>query len=579
MKYLLLFWLSIVCCVVQADIVYLTDGSEVEGMTRKTGDRVIVELPDGQKKSFSESDVLYIAQGPLRKNPKPAQTQPAAPAEAPASTQPATQPAGENVPQTQPTDTQPEKPGELAPVKFESSEEAEGKLSKCAQNPADMLYGYLRRKMTAPTSGIEDLINTARVRVHDHLYKIGPDWVKPEDFERKRDAFEQRLTEIQGIYKEASKLSDKDPKEAKQKQNLIKNAQTKLQQAAASWQDPLMRWFLMGVAAYNCQDYNKAIQYFHICTSQAPWVAAFWQGLGDTMMALNRHEDAMYPYMMAVETTDDKSYAMGLLKDALQKTPGTKFNNKPVVDARRFVQTFSTSVKSSGRPSSQRQTWLLPGKTVSNKTDSIPFLPFDMLTFRQGVAVPVTMQAMLVGADVVKNADVVVVRLREWLYATAKVETFRNEPIAILWIQANIQLTPTKISAKTSFKRGQPLTVITADISPAMSTSVRDASVTVREMDTLGNVSVSTGLLPGEGTSPVLDSSGELTGFLAGKLETDKDAWPDRLLTITGKSPIARKLMRYSKTSKNRPNQPAGIIIGGQTFAVFAIGTEKIEKK
>ncbi|HNX27287.1 MAG TPA: tetratricopeptide repeat protein [Phycisphaerae bacterium] len=575
MKYLPLLAILISCCVIQADIVYLSDGSEVEGITSQNDGQVSVELRDGQKKTFSESEILYVAKGPLRDNPTPTQT---------AGT-PQTQPSQQTTsdPTSQPATTKPvdEKPNDdLGPVKIDSdSDESQAKLQKCARDPADMLYEYLRRKISSPTPGIEDLINTARIRIHDRMYRIGSDWVKPEDFERHRQAFEKCLSEAQAIYKDAAKLSDKDEKESKQKQAMLENAQAKLLQAAKSWLDPLTRWFLLGIAAYNSQDYEKAIGNFSRCASQAPWVAAFFQGLGDAMMAVNRHEDAMSPYIRMSELTDDRSVAANILRDALQKTPGTKIMSEKVVNAKKFLEQLQQSMKSSRGGNSQRQAWLLPGKAVSCKPDSLPQLPFDMLTFKQGVAVPVTQQALLVGTDIVKDADTVIIVLRSWLYVTAKVEIPRNEPIAILWIPSNIQLTPVKISPKNSLKRGQLITAVTADISPAMSTQAREASANVKDIDTLGNVSLYGGLLPGEGTSPALDSSGELAGFIAGKLDTDKDSFPDRLITLSSQSMVGRRLMRYSKYSKSRPNQPAGMNINGQSFMVFAVGTLKLEKK
>ena len=68
MKIISLFFVAVLTIAARADIVYLSNGREIEGKATRKGDQVIIETPEGKTRTVAEKDVLYIAVGPIRKH-------------------------------------------------------------------------------------------------------------------------------------------------------------------------------------------------------------------------------------------------------------------------------------------------------------------------------------------------------------------------------------------------------------------------------------------------------------------------------------------------------------------------------
>ena len=559
--------LLIVCCaILQGDVVYHNDGREIKGTVQQSGDNVIVTLPDGKKVTFAKSDILYIAKGSVD-GAAELPTTPKSDASAP-STQTPDKPESET---TKPS----------TGVTFDDSDDSsrpkpefESTMALGSVDPAQTLYEYLRRRPSGPGSGgpgLEELIKTARIRIHERQRKAGKEWLNPEDFARRREAFAERLEEAEDYFKQARKIKPKNQSQQKKKNALMEQCHKKLLEAAKSVPDPLLRRFLLGAAYESAGNYNKAVQMYYRCTKDAPVIAGFYQGLGNSLIGNKVYKNAIHSLMRALMLTEDQPTALAEMREALQKCPGTLVQDPAMKNTKNFLKHFS-DVKPR-KLSDRRKYWLLPGR-VSCRPELIPELDYDRLDIKQGVAVPITQSRLIVGKDIVKDADYVIVRLTNWLYLPAKVESLgSNVEMAILYVP-DVQFNPMSIERSRPFKKGEYYNALAADIFPSMSSEAQTREIIIKS--SLGlNPSFEGGLLPGQGTAPLINSTGNLVGFLNGKLKTDSGEMRDRIIPVNTSSKFLRRVKRKSSKDRSGRNPQQNLIkVPGHSFIVFAIGTE-----
>ncbi len=531
-----------------ADTLYLRDESKHEGTVTLKDDKYFLEKA-GKTTEFSAADVVYVRYGP-------------------SSTSPASPVASSR------------------PVSLSSS--GGGAINIEALTEPESMAFLLMRRLGSTLPGSESVnlrqdIEKWRAAVHDKKRKIGVDWLSPKEFVARRTRYQELLTE-------ASDLLRKN-----------KNAKgpalyAKLREAAATWQDPLLREFLIGIAELEGDNLTGAQMSLQNCARKCPQVPAFAQAKALVLLAQNKGLEAVTPASDFLRMRSDSLEAFMLLKRAIAKAPGASIKQPALLEAQDLLGQYEdTSNNLSGTTAARSFNWSMPlmgqkpsaaGKGWSHRDDALPLPTFDRLVFRQAVAVPISDTLLLVdnlefdGKPLTDAADIFV-RINDKTIAGAVVKPVpgkpANLPLAVISVPG-YAFTPLEQGQGPELS-GKSVTLYSAPVIEEMG-GMQTRSSRVLASDSAITITPTLRTLPGEAAGPVISEDGRLVQFVAGKIDAMVDGGgADKAYAVSdlgaffamGKTksttPVASKLKRTGSAEA----------AAGRAFIVYVVSGERFE--
>lgn len=553
------------------DIVYLSDGREIEGKARKTGKEVVVTLRDGTEKTFPASAVLYIAVGPLREKP------PAKPTPRPPTPGESTGPVP--LPRPIPTPTsQPAKPhaSDLAALRVEMGPPPEDPLTSFnTVEPEPIVYLILRNRRSAKrsTASTDPQLRICRARAHDRKRQFTSKWQTPEDVHRQRKAFLDLLVEAREQFRNAKLSSNPTDAERNRASRYRAAGQARLRDAARTWPDPLLRTFLLATAAYQSDDFTRALELYRQCVRQAPLIPAFQQGLAVSLLRKDQHLPAIEACMSLLRLRPDSREVQSLLAYTLQETPGTLLNTTVARDAQSRLDRIQ-SKRRLRHPDRLERTWIFPDETVRANEQSLPAPPVDRYRFRQALAVPVAPHALLVDRAALGDARAAYVRIGpdHVVPAEFRLRRTRDDPVAVLEVES-ATFTPAvdpRADAPAPATAGQQAQVLACDFYAAMGNDLRRRVFRLPPPAQPPEVTMA----PGEPAGPVF-ANGKLVGFLPGWLDVRQDTPPTAFLALADLDRTLRRARRRGRTDDDTPPQKP---LPGKAFLVCIIAADNFSE-
>lgn len=454
--------------------------------------------------------------------------------------------------------------------------------------PEAVIFMLTRRMESLPAgetaAAIGKQILHYKALAHDLKRRVSNAWAGPDEFDRGRRGFLAYLAQGQEIARKIRRFSRSlTPKQRAENDALRKQAEIKLIPAARSWPDPLLRRFLLAVAAYQRKDYTQALEMFRRCCQVAPRVAAFWQGQAMALTGIGQYADALGCYNKVFKLRPHSIEAARLVRRAMRRLPGSQIGRSEFLEAVELV----SQLRQTRRYRSRGISWLLPGGAVRVRDFGLPRPAYDRLVFKQAVGVPVADNVLMVDSAAVAGALEVFVRLGPDRVAPCKVQRRRGQASAtpsltLVSVDGHrpIRFVPLQIGPAGP-AGGRQATAYTTSLFEQMGAGIRriDAElVSVEPGD--ATASFPKHLAAGETTAPVITPAGNLVGFLAGKTDaTAAGCGPDKFVPIAELADLlksAARAERFSARRRERNVIPAKV--DGRYFVVVGTFGERITK-
>lgn len=565
-----------------ADVAYMRDGTIHRGKVTRDGNTVRIDMDAGQV-VVNAADVLYIATSrPATPATKPAPpAAPTAPPIGPTSPPPVRTPAAKIV-------------GDFRPISIRFQ------LSRVTR-PESIIFMLMRNLAATPPGDKADdfrkQIAQWQIAAHDRKRKMTGRWYTPGDFVRRRQAYVRRLSEAADFAKRARAVRGDTAKDKSERSLLETECNRRLVEAAKCWPDPLIRYFLTGIAYYRSKSYQQAVGIFRECCEQAPRVAGLHQGYGLALLESNRGTDALAEFIRTLQLQPDSSEALDLLIKGMQKVPGAQTRSVAYIRALKLRKLYDTS--GSRRSSYSRGTkWLMPekgrssyGRGWTDRDGTLPMPPYDRLVFRQAVGVPIAKDTLLVDESVVKNALAVFVQINETTivpvatrrttyYSSYRTKTPRP-PLSTLRVEG-YTFTPAAGEEPPKPVPKTDVVLYGLGIFEEMGSRVRAIPALIAAVDKDGGVKLTEALSAGDAAGPILSVQGRLLGFLAAKPDAMvADGGPNVLIPYAHIEPLVEKARKPSRSysgygrAKRKPTDP--VPAPGKYFTVHGIFSETFE--
>jgi tetratricopeptide (TPR) repeat protein len=557
----------------EAATVYTATGKVYKGRIIKDGKNIIIETANGNVTLKAKTVIHIDKTETIDKTDPKKPTEPTVPATQPgATTQP---PPSDNL--------------ILPSMVLKSGAMVLGNATR----PEPIVYMNMRAlaiaKIGAESARLRRQLDLWRAHTHDRLRKTGQHWITPKDFVRHRKSFVQLLSEADRLNALAGKSkkhsSSKPPPPLTAKQKRYKYQATDLMfKAARSWADPPMQNFLLGVAQMHARNFKRAETSFKLGIKQAPLLAGLHQGLGLASAKQYRYLGALEAFLEVLRLKPDSKEAVYLVRETMKQVAGSSIKSTLYRRAVEALIPYTSPQRAKSSSSKARYVeWLMPANSKSKSwrvtENTMPTPPFDRLEYRQAVGVPLSKHTLLVDARVVTGAVEVFVRIDGAFIPARLGRVSRSSsrtgrpPVATIYLP-DYELTPLKVPTDKQPPKGGPCTTYALGIFGQMKQAIRPISGTFKPGE---GGSVSSKLLPGEATSPVLSNDGKLLGFLAGKTAAAVDgAGVDKFISLKEISSITKRAIS-SRRSSSRANYSTTkrvftpIPIGDRTFVIYAI--------
>ena len=525
----------------QGDVVILRDGRALSGEVKHDGDRVTIRTADGDVEVAS-SEIQRIV-------PALATTSPTAPtSQAPSSAH-------------------------------------EAWVANEGNEPEAVIFATMRRLMSTPpgvtSAQLRQNIEQYRIMAHDRKRKFGKDWLAPEEIARRREYY-------QTLVKQAPKPTAHSPagtpanrgaaNKEKEQAAQQREAQLAMNSAAQAWPDETLRALLLGLAAYQANDFRRADGYFRELATAWPMVAAFHQASALALLEVNQPLEALAAAMRLLEMRPSDRDAAALVERCVHAAPGSELRNPLVVRAKEAV---SHEEKPTARPSASLSL-MMPGKPWPVRPGILPVPPYDRLIVRQAIAVPVAKNTLLVDSSLAKADELYIVVEGRLTPARIARSGSKTGELLVAISSADCNFEPLAVGDAAPDDRNATLLHLTLHpkgATPPTRSVPRSSDCHITKAPpemTLGD-----NLAPGEVTSPILVGH-KLVGFAAGR--TDAFAEMGGPVQIVPASQLADTLTKTKRSnpSSSRPlaqAKQAAVIptVKGDYFVVLAIFGEKLE--
>jgi hypothetical protein len=459
-------------------------------------------------------------------------------------------------------------------------------------NPEPIIFTLMKNlAVMAPgteTYNLRQQIEQWRSSAHDRKRKAQFEWVLPAEFARRRQLYVRTIKEAEELQRKirpAPTPPGGDPNVERKKAMIP--VMEKLDSAARGWADPLIRDFLMGVLAYDREDFAQSESLFRKCIEAEPLVAAFHQGRAVNLLVKNHALWGLEELMAALTLRPDSRELLSEIQLAIKKVPGTSIKDPLYLEAQRVLGLYADNDKKSYASTSA--TWFMPdkdGRGWQVRGESLPIPPYDRLVFRQAVGVPIGVNTLLVDASVVKDSLECFVRIDGNTMAPAwfkRLNTSGKAPALATLVVPGYEFTVPKILDDANVIPAEaPMVAHAVPAYVEMGSLIRKATGKLGGGATTdGSVVVSGTLVAGEAAAPVFVGEGALIGFLAGKTDVSADGGgPDRFIPLGPFSQVIRQLKtaiidqgtygRFKRTPSVRPAP-------GESFIVTVTFAETLE--
>ena len=494
---------TLVCCMLAAtagaDVIWLQNGKKYEGKVTHKIKTVLIEMRFGTIE-VPASDVLRIVKAEIK---DPVKT-PVAPKYGP--------------------DERP----------FDASR---------AVMPESVVFLFMR-KIAASRTGLGSEEERQQVRrwrdaVHDRVRKVGGEWLGPKEFKPRKEAFDRLLSEAVDIMRQRYRIRGTKRADELKKESLRLSAAVKLKSAAMKWPDPLIRKFMTGVAHYEGGAYGKALLSFEACATEAPLVAAFHQGRGLALQKVNRPSEAIAPLIKALQLDPDSKTALAQLQAGMKAVPGPKTHTEDFEQAKAIVAEYKTSSSPSSPYGYKGVRWLLPGKIVHARDNTLPVPAYHRLVFRQAAGLAIGAHALLADTAAVAKADLVIVKVGDrYVPARVKKSTLywrgKGDPPVSLVTVNEYSFTPASAKTDAKFKARQAMTAHAMNFIAEMGDEMNKTTGPLKRYKEDNKEIPPVSLRPGDSASPVVTADNRMVGFLAARTNvTLPEGGPSKLWTLT----------------------------------------------
>ncbi|MBN1944017.1 MAG: hypothetical protein JW849_12060 [Phycisphaerae bacterium] len=450
--------------------------------------------------------------------------------------------------------------------------------------PESMIYFLLRSRAghaTMPRAETEQNLRLYRAYAHDHRRQADGRWLRPADYQRQRKVFNQLCREAKNHFRQATGRREPTHRQRLEQSRHRAAGQAKLRQAAGAWADPLLRSFLLAEAARQTGDFGQAENLFARCAREEPRAAAFHQGQAMALMGLKRYSEALRAYMRALALKPDSREAVEMLQQALRDAPGSDIETPAFREAREMLSAYPERGGGNIGRVAATTTWLLPGKTLRCKNDTLPDLPMDRLIVQQAVGTPVAEHTLLVDERILADADEVLVQIDSKTLAPA---AFRkssrrknNEPPMSLITVPDYTFTPLPM-LRGDPKNDDAVTAQAVNVFAEMGNDVHRQPVQVRT-DQNGYVTdPGPALAEGESAGILLTDKGKLAGVVVRNLDVMADSPAEAVYTAEDLTPLLKRIRKSSprrRTKRTVTPQPAA----GNVFIVYTLKRERFGEK
>lgn len=450
--------------------------------------------------------------------------------------------------------------------------------------PESMIYFLLRDRAAGSTeqrAETERSLPLFRAYAHDRRRQVEDRWLRPGDFQHRREAFREVCKEAQNHFRQAGGKREPTRRERLAQSRHLAAGRAKLRQAAGAWADPLLRSFLLADAAMQSGNLGLAENLFARCAEDEPRVAAFHQGRARALMGLKRYSEALRAYMQVLAMKPDSREAVQLLRQALQDAPGSNLETPAFREARELLQAYPDD--SARRPASVLKTtdWLLPGKAVRGKENALPDLPMDRLVVRQATATPVAEHTLLVDGRVLQDADEVLVQIDPKTLVTATVRgSYRRGdgdiPMTLITLP-DYTFTP-RPTFSGDLSSDESLVAHTVNTYTEMGGAVREQPVKVLPRQDGYATNPHPALADGESAGILLTGKGQLAGVVVRDLDVMKDSPAEKVYVPADLAPLLKRMSKpssHQRTKRTITPKDAP----GEIFTVYAVQAERLSGK
>jgi len=548
--------MTLACCLLvtaaAGDVIWLQNGKRYEGKVTRKGAKVTIELAYGTIE-VDAGDVLRIVKAePIRPKPK----------------------------------------DPVTTVKTPSSDPFN--IAQAAM-PESVAFLFMRRIVSSPTGlGTADQreqLHRWRDAAHDRIRKAGTRWLTPKEFLVRRKSFDRYLSEALEIMRQRNRIRvlpgrTMKPADKIALQRIVLAAAAKMRSAAANWPDPPLRAFMTGVANYEGGGYVQAASSFRQAVELGPLVPAFNQGYALALKEADKATEALPYFIKALELAPESRYVLEDLREGMKAVAGVRTHTPVFQRAKELSGQYKTSTSSSGSHYSYKRTrWAIPGKFKQARDNTLPIPEYDRFAFRQGPALAVGKNGLLVDTQVVAGAEAVYVRVGD-SYATAKARrsTFdwkgKGDPPVTILIVTDYNFTPVTVEAEAKFASGDAVFVDAMNLHTEMGGNIRRTTGKITSAAG-GKIALDVVLLPGESAAPVVTTDNRMVGFIAARTDVSQpDGGSNRVLGLDVLSALALRAAKakpssyYSLTRRTVTPKDAK----GTVFRVYGVFTEKLNK-
>ncbi len=554
------------------DVVFTKDGREIEGQVTQADGIVTVTTPEGGTIEIPKEDVLGIAVEPPEKQE----------ADLPPDYNP---PVTDDLPDTPPDmnpaiDTDSQAPRIITPPTVSLD------LDKITR-PEPIAFRYMRLIAEATPDEAVELDRTLQIwqgHCHDRLRKIGTDWVKPDVYGEKRETFTELMDNATEIAQELAQVDDDDEDADDTRARLTRQHEAAMLRAANMWADPEIGRFLKAVAYYQAGDYDNAADEFNYLRRAYPLITAYHQGYGLAAMEVPGDElDALAAFINALSLEPDSQPMLNNLLAGIDNVPGHEARSDVFQQALEMRNTYRQSALDARRP--QQLSWAMPtSRAWLCRNDSLPMPPCDRIVYRQGWAIPVAQDTLLIDRAVVRDAERVFIQIDDDTLVPATALS-TNSLKQYLPTMAMVQtqeatFTPVPVAAEPDYDTGRGVTFTGVGLYVEMGTEERSVQSLISEMDEKWPADIVDTVSAGEGSTAVFDLEDQLVGFLMGKTDYLEDGGGDGKF-VPLSQPLRNSLLRIARTkpSTKRSLREAiePVSAEGTGFHVYAISTETFE--
>jgi tetratricopeptide (TPR) repeat protein len=572
----IVFLLLALPAIAGADVVFTSDGREIAGQVTEADGVVTITQANGDVTEVPEDEVIYIVRrdedGGNGSTDLPTDYAPPVMDELD-NDEPTSEPA---------VDTSDESPRVITPpaVRFRLED---------ITRPDVIAFMYMRRIADAHGDNLVELDQTLQIwqgRAHDQARKVGNDWVTPNVFAARRENFEDLLDDATTLARELARIDDDDEDAEDTRAQLQRQLAAALLRAANSWADPEIRRFLQAVAYYQAEDYRSAARLFEQLRRDYPMVTAYHQGYGlSATMVSGQELDALSAFINALELEPESAAMLANLQEGLDNVPGSQTRDEIFQEALAVRERYRDSALETRPPANL--TWVMPtSRGWLCRSGVLPLPSCDRIVYRQGWAIPVAADTLLVDREVTRDAGRVFIRIDEDTVVPAEVlrsNSLQSQlPMMAMIRTREAVFTPLQAIAEPNCSVGDGASFTALGLYTEMGTDPRHVATVVAEVLDGRPTVLMDALAAGESATAVTDSQGRLLGFLEGKTDyLATDGGEDAFIPISpdlGRQLVSLAQRRRNDSSRSirEPIEPIAVQGGG--FQIFAIATETFDE-